>query len=299
MTSCLLQEVLVVILYHALPFFILVLFLLVNRHLRSLRLAQRSFRWWFLRLSCALIGWFWLVIAADDLSWFDVLAGRLTELQIEQTTTYRGRADQCFFNQNVVIYILIWISHYTERILCWWWNPVYFLGSIEHPVQRVLQSSLSAPHWRNISDVNTIGRNIRRHSLPFGDPVLISPNLETVSVVMSYKDPLVWSGSLRSILVSMLFWWSSSGSREDRSLRGGGLHGSRVWWLSCGRWWQKEAVINSGVSKGSSTKLPWAVRTDEQDKIPHIKCMYMSALSLFWHWLWHRLTVCSDSYIVG
>ena len=75
-------------------------------------------------------------------------------------------------------------------------------------------------------------------------------------------------------------------------------------WFSCvvtlsGRWWQMEAVINSGVSKGSSTKLPWAVRTDEQDKIPHIKCMYMSALSLFWHWLWHRLTVCSDSYIVG
>ena len=142
----------------------------------------------------------------------------------------------------------------------------------------------------------------KEHSSPlvtFGDPVLISPNLETVSVVMFYKDPLVWSGSLRSILVSMLFWWSSSGSREDRSLRGGGLHGSRVWWLSCGRWWQKEAVINSGVSKGSSTKLPWAVRTDEQDKIPHIKCMYMSALSLFWHWLWHRLTVCSDSYIVG
>ena len=128
----------------------------------------------------------------------------------------------------------------------------------------------------------------------FGDPVLISPNLEAVSVVMFYKDPLVWSGSLRSILVSMLFWWSSPSSRVDRSLRVGGLHGSRVWWLSCGRWWQKEAVINSGVSKGSSTKLPWAVRTDEQDKIPHIKCMYMSALSLFWHWLWHRLTVCSE-----
>ena len=142
----------------------------------------------------------------------------------------------------------------------------------------------------------------KEHSSPlvtFGDPVLISPNLETGSVVMSYKDPLVWSGSLRSILVSMLFWWSSPSSRVDRSLRVGGLHGSRVWWLSCGRWWQKEAVINSGASKGSSTKLPWAVRTDEQDKIPHIKCMYMSALSLFWHWLWHRLTVCSDSYIVG
>ena len=127
MTSCSLQEVLVVILYHALPFFILVLFLLVNRHLRSLRLAQRSFRWWFLRLSCALIGWFWLVIAADDWGRFDVLVGRLTELQIEQTTTYRGRADQCFFNQNVEIYMLIWISHY------YWKNLMLMMESSIFP----------------------------------------------------------------------------------------------------------------------------------------------------------------------
>lgn len=42
MTSCLLQEVLVVILYHALPFFILVLFLLVNRHFPLGNIAIRK-----------------------------------------------------------------------------------------------------------------------------------------------------------------------------------------------------------------------------------------------------------------
>ena len=146
MTSCHLQEVLVVILYHALPFFILVLFLLVNRHLRSLRLAQRSFRWWFLRLSCALIGWFWLVIAADDWSRFDVLVGRLTELQIEQTTTYRGRADQCFFNQNVEIYMLIWISHYYwKNLMLMMESSIFFwFDRTPCPTRPPVQSSVSS-----------------------------------------------------------------------------------------------------------------------------------------------------------
>ena len=179
---------------------------------------------------------------------FDVVVGRLTEWQIEQTTTYRGRADQCFFNQYVIIYMLIWISHY------YWKNLMLMMESsifpwfdrtpcpTRPPIQSVSSTLKKHLWWRHYW---------KEHSSPlvtFGDPVLISPNLEAVSVVMFYKDPLVWSGSLRSILVSMLFWWSSPISRVDRGLRGGGLMV-----LVCG----DSHVEDGGWRKRWSIVVPW------------------------------------------
>ena len=150
MTSCLLQEVLVVILYHALPFFILVLFLLVNRHFASFAVTAACAALISLMVLAVVLRADWLILVGNCCRWFELVwcTGWITDWITDRTDNDIERTCRPMFLQPKCrnLYMLIWFSHYYGRISMLMMESCIFLwfDRTPCPTRPPIQSSVSS-----------------------------------------------------------------------------------------------------------------------------------------------------------